>query len=63
VTLSAPSRERTHPSDADQLFGNLPHADIMHLEAELGASAQPLDHLLKPVNRDRGLTLGHEQVR
>jgi hypothetical protein len=34
----------------------------VHREAELGARAEPLHHLLKPVHRDRGLAFRHEQM-
>src|SRR5215510_11497702 len=35
----------------------------MHLEAELCLIAQPLDHLLKAIDRKWGYALGHEKVR
>jgi hypothetical protein len=52
----------------DAIVGHLEPAGVpqhvrVHWEAELGAIAQPLGHLLKAVGRDRGLALGHEQVR
>ena len=41
----------------------MPQHVRMDLEAELCLVAQPLDHLLEAVHRDRCLALTHEQVR
>src|SRR5438034_2684330 len=57
-----------HRAGVDAIVGRLETAGVpehvgMHREAELGAHAQPLDHLLEPIRRDRGLALRHEEVR